>query len=94
MNLKVILFHKNVASPPDFERRESHFADFFLFWGPFTLKDMLFNSLSYAILLPFVFLIYWFDHVNEKGAAIVTKDINRRIEELEKGEQVAGVLRK
>ena len=29
-----------------------------------------------------------------KGAAIVTKDVNRRIEELEKGQQVAGVLRK
>jgi len=40
--------------------------------------------------------IYFYnsDHVNEKGAAIVTKDVNRRIEELEKGEQVAGVLRK
>jgi len=40
--------------------------------------------------------IYFYnsDHLNEKGAAIVTKDVNRRIEELEKGEQVAGVLRK
>jgi hypothetical protein len=31
------------------------------------------------------------DHVNEKGAALVTTDVNRRIEELEKGEQLAGI---
>jgi hypothetical protein len=34
------------------------------------------------------------DHVNEKGAAIVTSDVNRRLEALEKGESVAGVVRK
>jgi len=33
------------------------------------------------------------DHVNEKGAAMVTKDVNRRVEELEKAEQVAAVVR-
>jgi hypothetical protein len=45
VSLKVAFFHKNVASPPDFGRREMagldlgvlpggepHFADFFLFW--------------------------------------------------------------
>jgi hypothetical protein len=34
------------------------------------------------------------DHVNEKGASIVTIDVNRRIEELEKGKQIAGEARK
>jgi DltD protein len=34
------------------------------------------------------------DHVNEKGAAAVTADVNKRVEELEKGEQVAAALRK
>lgn len=34
------------------------------------------------------------DHVNEKGAAIVSTDVNRRIEALETGEPVAGVVRK
>jgi hypothetical protein len=33
------------------------------------------------------------DHVNEKGAAMVTTDVNRRVEELEKAEQVAAVIR-